>query len=348
MKVMVFSDLHFFRGRSYLLDTCQWVAGMVEQTRPDLVVFGGDLNHSHSYVEVDTLHAMTQSFEAVARAAVKVTGKKLVAISGNHDTALKDGGKNILQAIGFVSDNMQVITDPTRDGDFLFVPHPPANKDAYFAFNKRAAEVGAGAVAMFSHVELADVRYTPASSHCTEHPFEVPSSVKLIVNGHYHHPEVRDGGGRRVVIAGSPCYHSYADMMVSTPRGVVVVTNPTGSADVVWHKNPHGPIYHTIETSQIEAISRHQDVGRMMLRVKVESQQDYEASKEGINLLRQHATSVRVVGANTKASSSIYKAETSTIGLTSPEDLVSAYVRKNSLSKAHHDYANKLLSEASK
>lgn len=351
MNVFVFSDLHFFRGRNdYLTKTCEWLSIVIANSRPDLVVFCGDLNHSHSYVEVDTLHAMATAFETVAHAAKVVTGNPLFAISGNHDTALKDGGKNVIQALGNVSSNIMAITEPYIYDGLAFIPHPPTNKDAQKGFNALAQQAMSQANVMFSHVELADIRYTPASSHCTDHPFVVPDRIKLIVNGHYHHPEIRKTDARTTVIVGSPCYHSYADMMVGTPRGAVIIENveKADQANISWLNNPYGPIYHTVETSQLAAIAAHESLSRMMLRVKVSDQRDYEANKPVIEQLRKTATSVRVIGSNPKASSEIYKAETSTIGITDPTDMISTYVKKAGLTKDHADFAAEILAEVTK
>lgn len=345
MKTLVFSDLHFFRGRNrYLLDTCNWIASEVSKLAPAQVVFCGDLNHAHNYVEVDTLHAMSLGITAICKATVQC-GTTVLAISGNHDTTLKDGGENIIQSLGVMVPGLTAITSPQKIGNSVFVPHPPTNPDAKARFTEQFALAAVGATSMFSHVELADVRYTPASSHCTDHPFEIPSSIKLVVNGHYHHPQVTETAGRKQVIVGSPCYHSYADMLVATPRGFIVVDTET--REVVFHENPIGPIYHTIETSQIPALGAHKDVGRMLLRVKVASKEDYDINRKSIEALRQVAASVRVLGSNPKASSEIYKAETSTIGISDPSEMIASYGRKHNMTKDEVSYAAKVLAEVS-
>ena len=58
MRILDFSDLHWFKNRiSYLSQTCDWICGQIVETDPDVVVFCGDLNHTHGYVDIETLEA---------------------------------------------------------------------------------------------------------------------------------------------------------------------------------------------------------------------------------------------------------------------------------------------------
>jgi len=330
-KILVFSDLHFFRGRlDYLQESCRWIADQIRRQPVDMVVFCGDLNHSHNNVETDTLHCMSQSMGEIAEATRVRTGKPLFAISGNHDTALKSTEKNIVEAISFLSPNITAITKPREVFGYAFAPYPPSG-DKFDEYLSALHSLNASVI--FGHLELADIAYSPASPQASDHPFPIPPQTKLVVNGHYHHPQRKKVAGVETVIVGSPCYHSYADAMVETPRGVLLLeTDPSAkSISTTWVENPIGPIYHTIRTIQIPAVLQHPNVGRMRLRVKVQDQLDYEESKAGIMRLREVAGSVRVTALTNDAVAQIHKAETTAIDAADPLSVFRAYVAKKNL-----------------
>lgn len=343
MRYLVFSDLHFFRGRPYLADTCKWIADTIIQQRPNEVVFCGDLNHSHNYIETDTLHDMAEAISVIASATADVTGHQLWALSGNHDTTLRNSGKNVIEAIAALNDNIHAVTEPFGTVDTLFAPHPPQDKEGMERYMAELIKFSHKQELLFGHLELADVRYTPASPHATDHPFVVPSHVRHIVNGHYHHPDRLEVAGKDIVIVGSPCYHTYADMLVDQPRGVLILDRNSPELRVTRIANPHGPIYHTIETLQIPAVNLHPDVARMMLRVKITDQEDYEKWKPAIMRLREVCKSVRVIGKTAEATTQIYKAETSTISSVDPMSMLQSYVAKKTIPRHIAEYGEKIL-----
>lgn len=331
-KILVFSDLHFFRGRlDYLLQTCNWVAEQIQSLRPNMVVFCGDLNHSHNSVETDTLHAMTEAISVVAAAAKRVTGDPLIALSGNHDTALKSTERNVVEALGFLSGNIHPVTTPQSFRGFCFAPYPPAGDkfDSYLAdLHKIAAPV------VFAHWELSDIAYSPASPQESDHPFPIPVGTKVVVNGHYHHPMAKNiGAGVTALIVGSPCYHSYSDCMVETPRGLMLLdVEVDGRINSVTRvENPHGPIYHTIESQQIPAVLQHANLPRMRLRVKVKDKEDYEANKAAVLRLRETALSVRVMAASADTVAQIHQQESTTVNVADPFAMLKAYATKKNL-----------------
>lgn len=352
MRYLVFSDLHFFRGRQYLIDTCHWIADQISDHKPDRVVFCGDLNHSHNFVETDTLHDMTTAIAVVARRAAAATGEKLIAVSGNHDTALRSGGKNVIEAIAALTDDVHAVSEPWTDGTALYVPHPPQDPDEYELFKRKVSALDREQHIMFSHLELADIRYTPVSKHTSEKPFPIPSHITMVVNGHYHHPEVYRHATCEVVIVGSPCYHSYADILTDTPRGCMLVDSEqiggVASYKVTRLENPHGPIYHTIVPTQIPAVLDHAQVSRMMLRVQISSTSEYDAIKPAISVLREKARSVRVIGKNPEVAATVYKAEDATISAVDPTNLLRDYCKSKDIAPEMAAYGMAILAKVSK
>lgn len=350
MRFLVFSDLHFFRGRPYLLDTCNWIAEQVFKHRPDTAVFCGDLNHSHNQVETDVLHDLAEAMSNIASVA-KNNNIPFVAISGNHDTTLKSSGKNIVSALGRLCPAIQPVTEPTLLFGNLYAPHPPVEEEALKRYTDAIHTYAATATGiMFSHLELADIRYTPVASTCTEHPFVIPDSIRTVVNGHYHHPERRSVAGKDIVIVGAPCYHTYADLMVDDPRGIVLldVDNRGAIKKLDRIENPHGPIFHTIEVSQIPALMGHPAVKRMRVRVKLDSKDALAEHRGSIMRLREVADSVRVLGTTSEAAMQIYRAETTTLSSIDPVSMFQGYVAKKSITKARADVGLSLLQGAVK
>lgn len=345
MKYLVFSDLHFFRGREYLVDTCKWIADQIYHYKPERVVFCGDLNHSHNSIETDTLHLMANAISVVASAARSVTKEPLVALSGNHDTTLRSTAKNIIEAVGMLSPDINPITFAWSDGNASYAPYPPAGEkfDGYLAkLHSFHNEL------IFGHLELAEIAYSPASPVETDHPFPLPIQTKYVVNGHYHHPQRKMVGKVDVTIIGAPCYHSYSDCLVDTPRGILLLDHQPGvKLDTMWVENPHGPIYHTITTHQLDAVAKHPSVKRMRIRVKVDSKEAYEEAKPAIMRLRELAETVRVMASSSQVVSQIHQQETHTVALTDPSALLKDYTAKKNLPAAIADVGMKFLSEAS-
>lgn len=347
MRYLVFSDLHYFRGRPYILDTCQWIAQQIDAD-PTIgaVVFCGDLNHAHNYVETDVLHDMAAGISAITE-VVKRRGVKLYAISGNHDTTLRNSGKNVIEALGSLNEHLIPITSPTTINGAVYAPYPPQGKEDLDAYMVKLEAAAQGVDLMFSHFELADIRYTPASSHTSEHPTQIPQSIKFVVNGHYHHPEHKEIAGKQIVLVGSPCYHTYADMLVETPRGVMVIDHQQGNFSYTRYENPIGPIFHTIETSQIMAALAHPSANRLMLRIKISTKEEYEQWKPRIMDLREIAKSVRVIGKTNETTAEIYKEETSTISSVDPASMLRSYATKKNISKELADYGTSILERVS-
>lgn len=332
MRILAFSDIHFWKKSSEVAEKalCEGVCADIRAYKPDLVVFGGDINHTHNSVDTDVLHAMARSMASVARTSVEVTGRKLVAISGNHDTALRGMHKNIVEALAELCGDIEAHTKPgyVEDADLLLVPYPPADEDGADDFAKRVAMLGRDKQPSNAlvHVELADIRYSPASNHTTDHPFVLPESVKTIVAGHYHHPESRELGGRMIHVIGSPLYHNYSDQIVDIPRGWLLFED----GNVTRLTCNVGPVFHTITGDQAATF---QGTYNCNLRVRVKDKGEYDSLKVVIDSLRGTCKSVQVIGQTTEVSQALYKEETKTLDITRPDAVYSEFVKKNDLSE---------------
>jgi UDP-2,3-diacylglucosamine pyrophosphatase LpxH len=335
-SILFFSDVHFWKKTlSYLKPTLEdWMVSQIYEHKPDLVVFGGDLNHTHNSVDTDVMHAIASSMDAVAAAAKEVTGRNLVAISGNHDTALRGMQKNIVEAVATLSPDIEAYTKPyyLKDFDILLIPYPDGSQE----FIDKVASLGTDAKPAIAivHVELSEIRYTPANTHVTDKPFTIPESVKTVLAGHYHHPESKVVAGKNIHIVGSPIYHNYSDQMVDLPRGALLFDTLTHS--VTRLHNPHGQIFHTVTTAMLPKLMSCTNVSpatllKTHMRVKVDSKEEYDSSKPAIESLRAKCASLRVIGKTSAVSQALQREETKTLDMNNPMDLLIAFCKKNTI-----------------
>ena len=342
MKILLFSDLHFWKKTaSYLEPTVSgWINSMILDQNPDLVVFGGDLNHTHNSVDTDVLHAITRSMATVAATAKNVTGRPLLALSGNHDTALRGMQKNFVEALANISPHIQSITEPSLIEGILFIPYPDGSD--YFA--KHVEGLGEhGPDTAVVHVELSDVRYTPASDHTSDNPVTIPESVKTVLAGHYHHPEDYVVAGKKIHVIGSPCYHTYSDMVVDNPRGLVVFD--TDSHTLKRFENPLGPVFHTEHAETVKTLFDREGLSRYNLRVRVDSKKQYESIQDDLEALRELCMSVRVIGKTTDVSQALVREETKTLDMKNTDEVFGAFCAKNSITDRLKDVGKSILTE---
>jgi 3',5'-cyclic AMP phosphodiesterase CpdA len=322
---LIFSDLHFFHNRlDYLSETCSWIAGQIHTENPDVVVFLGDLNHTHGYVDVPTLDAMVRGMSTILQVTKKLD-IPVFMISGNHDVASKDGRENVLAIFDEFSNATCFTTRPgfawLNDGDdppipALFCPYPPTTEkdraDYFTALDNLKQDLVSSTI-QFVHWEIAGVPYRPGDK-IREGVNAVPAStdgIALRVAGHYHHPIVYDGTPPTVIV-GSPCYHNYADSIADSPRGILVLNNEPDESlwcgfdgdsacqlvngwEVRRIENPWGPIYHTVKAPDIDGCLDFIDRSRVKLRVNVETAADYRMIKPQLLTLRDEVDNLRVV-----------------------------------------------------
>ncbi len=323
MKVLVFSDLHFFHTRSsYLLETCRWIADEIERTTPDLVVFGGDANHTHDYIDIETLEALTRGFSEIISRLPECAD--FVVIPGNHDQASSDGKQTVLSIFrGHTRVSVMDTPSCSSCGRFVFAPYPPTAPKQLEDYTSalqvaclRAREKCSDLPILISHWELKDVPYKPGDTPRGTRG-RIAEGFKLVVNGHYHHPVYYPSlNGCPVLLVGSPCYHNYSDSIVEEPRGVLLLadTEDVGTSRVAcpgwWYgrlENPHGPIYHTVKAEDLPSFGAASATSlskRLKLRVVVSSVEAYEELRPKLAALQDAVESLRVSGVPSATSSS--------------------------------------------
>lgn len=254
MKILVYSDTHWAKPNlEYLISTYDWIAKQIREQNPDLVVFGGDLNHNHQYIDVTVLDYYVVSYLKIQQACADVRAKQFV-LSGNHDqpdSSARRTALSIFRLSGiepFVTKPELVEAGPYR---FVFAPYPPYEPDLNKEyFDDLAKILKKKADIVFSHWDILGAPYRPGGIK-TKHGVGVQGmNCSAVVNGHYHHPGVNDTVPC-VITTGSPAYYGFSDCLTDVPRGVLTLDLDSGEVpEPTWFRNPHTVVYHTVEDMQ--------------------------------------------------------------------------------------------------
>lgn len=226
-QYLVFSDLHFREGAEQsTLAVCHWIADMVREHEPDYVVFGGDLNHTHGFVSIPTLHAMVDGIDEIARAA-RGSGSGFLAIAGNHDQATASG-IDALRFMRLLPDVTVASTTPVfvKGPGALLCPYPPKADSQMEDYIRELYEEASHANIVFSHWDVRGASFGLVSGRSDPHGIDIDTIPVPVVNGHYHQPQ---RVGKRGIITGSPCYMTWSDSVNPVaPRGVLLIHNKNG------------------------------------------------------------------------------------------------------------------------
>lgn len=333
MKILCFSDFHFFSKRlEYQLETCKWIAGQILELEPDLVVNCGDTNHTHNHMSVDTISVSTQGLGEIVRVCKRVNSRVLF-IAGNHDQASGDGSQTVLSMFQNLAGvtcatNMPLISY-VEDTTIIGCPYIPKTRQEDYLEKYRSDIEHLKPVIQFSHWEIKDIAYTPGGkiSETGLHlESTVPSSCKLIVNGHYHHPAWYKWSPP-LAIVGAPCYYNYADGLSELPRGILMIESQGDDFDLEWLENPIGPVYHTVrgrDAKEFLLLKPHLHP-RLNLRVKLLDEEDEALWEDNASEIKESVASVRVFRKDHKE----VKGEQASYLSLDYEDAISRYISKN-------------------
>lgn len=206
MKTLMFSDIHFKNRADHLshaIAACQWVESLVEEHKPELVVFLGDLHDDPVSVEIPVLVTMRSSFSSLAKVVNKNDGR-FVMIDGNHDKYDYTGSLSVTAAMEDIP-HLRVVHEYLRIGSMAFLSfHRSINQFKQWLDRARAEEVQYLAI----HQDLlvpfersAPVRRKGVHTKAFE-------GFKRVFCGHYHDPLTQDN----LVVVGAPFSSSFGDL----------------------------------------------------------------------------------------------------------------------------------------
>lgn len=201
------------------------ILDVIKKSRPDLVVFAGDLYHTHGVIHAEVQLFWRNAFDAIAEAGVG----DIVVIKGNHD-APGDHTSRATALLAHTDQIVGVLYEPFVVGKLVFVPYTD-DHDQFAAWSAAHADCGT----LFCHQTFAGSKYE--NGLFAEDGISVDKVVQAqVVSGHIHTPQ-RVG---RVWYPGAPRWRTLADANVDRAiyvldfdgAGTLVQTEPYNTGDV--------------------------------------------------------------------------------------------------------------------
>lgn len=256
MKIFIYSDLHISKTSSILpstssnskytyrqnmiLETGKYLADIIDQVKPDLIINLGDTFDQHTITSYDVKIA-SEFFKSF-----RYLNIPHLVLVGNHEMVNYDF--NAIEILNNI-DNITVISEPcTIDGNFIKTLY--GNADTIPELNTQ--------LALLPYMEFKDILNFPDGTFLFSHidimgikirgNFELPDGVskeqlakyKLVFNGHIHRPSIKDN----VVNVGSISTHSFSDDDESVPQCYVFDTE---TLDLTTYKPTSCPLFRKFE-----------------------------------------------------------------------------------------------------
>lgn len=269
--VMVFTDLHLGlknnsrQHNDWCVDFIKFLIAEAKSRDIKTCLFLGDWHHNRSSVNVITLNYSLTCLRLLSEAFDDV-----VMLLGNHDLYYRD--KLDTHSMPYVTefDNIHLITEPTAQGNCVFVPWLVGDDWKLIPSLKQPY--------MFCHAEIAKFKMNAA--------VEMPDHgglnsdhfghQKLVVSGHFHKRQ-RKG---KILYMGNAFPHNYADVH-DDDRGCMVWQIGTQEPEFIrWH---HAPKYRMWNLSQVLVNPAVYLDNRTFARINV----DVKLSYEDQNFLRE-------------------------------------------------------------
>ena len=184
MRILIIGDTHFHNWdfplneyqKKFLFEI---LPELVDKEKPETIVFLGDIFESKTNVDKKIL---SEVIEGIGVLQTKVLN--IFIIAGNHDYySITEG-----VTLPFKGSNIQVITKPkvtTLNGFRVgFVPWVPNAVDSV-----EVKAVIKDSDIIFSHLDIADIPYSPYAKIKAKNALGLPEfNGKIVFNGHYHIP----------------------------------------------------------------------------------------------------------------------------------------------------------------
>lgn len=279
MKALLYSDIHFYDDGEdrlkYQVETCGWIAELIEKYKPGLVANLGDTNDRHESMSISAIHAMG---EGIGRIDAAVQGLDNwcphLILMGNHDQYRRDGSVSIAPVLRF-SERTMVVEDVYRPSkEVLAIAYHRSNEEFTERLNKISKRGRPKLLLIHQPVQGAYHRPGISDIHGADYK---PLPETVCFAGHYHHPQTMEAfGSPYLFVIGSPCYYGWSDTINDHPRGCLLYDSDKHR----WKRfeNPHGPIYHTIydlKANHLKPIGK-----RLNLRIVAQTTEMLERAKE--------------------------------------------------------------------
>lgn len=237
MKLLIISDLHIdavtlgVERRPELLEYLQRVTAAAWDEKVDVVVFAGDAHDPGLMLAPQYTYDLIQWFGELARISRK---RCLIGIAGNHDVVEVSWPLTTLTPVAaalgdvtFIAETPDAISIDSEGVTFLLLPYiaravlecgsilrgsrtPQEALDAAFLTAHRARRRGDRVVVVGHRTVPGALVGSESIEMSRGRDYDLPLDElralepALVINGHYHRPQVVPGPGFDIVIPGSP------------------------------------------------------------------------------------------------------------------------------------------------
>lgn len=263
---------------TYLHEIRDWLALLaktIEERKPTLVVFLGDIFDKGSRIDARALQVASEGFRIID-AACERAGSRFRVLLGNHDIV-----NHSVDALSFISPDAvigEVARDefPELDLSVLYVPYPD-DMEVLRKDPKLRGDVGL----VFCHAPMVGGRY---GDNMVEREgltaLDFPANPYIIM-GHYHRPVALPSvdSPSRIVWAGASAARTFSDSIDPAnyiPHGAVMIRrNLDGLTSFGRLENPYTSRYVKVEVNNeptldgLRELAQRPDADRMVVRAMV-------------------------------------------------------------------------------
>lgn len=241
-KVGTFSDIHLgvhqhsAKWHEVALNFAEWAAKEYHNRGIDTVIIPGDIFHYREDVSLPTLNVANKFFEIFRDFTIVIT-------TGNHDCFYKD--KSDVNSISILNEKnmISVIWDKVQHidaghGKLGFVPWGLTTENC-----DKDCDI------IFAHAEVNGFKMN--NYKVCEHGVSSESVLdrcSTFITGHFHHPETRHYGDKKIVYVGSPYQMDFGDL--GSKRGIYILDIKTHELEFI--ENTISPQHIKFSLSEIE------------------------------------------------------------------------------------------------
>jgi DNA repair exonuclease SbcCD nuclease subunit len=250
MSLLLFTDLHLHdfsqfrvpdtefgssRVRSQIL-SLKWIAEVVEERKPDIVVFGGDFVEDRRRIDWSVYNRGYNEIKRIA-SIVRSYGGEFFLLRGNHDAYGMAEHQSAVFPVSGIS-GIRVVSNPQRLAGIKFIPYlkgdPPSDgeEDVELAI---------------AHLSVIELRIN-GGSYAGGCPIDA-LGAKRVLAGHYHVASTwHSASGRRLDYVGAILPRNFSDEGLGHFGATFLDWNGSGSVGRLEQLgNPHAWRFHRIE-----------------------------------------------------------------------------------------------------
>lgn len=258
MKILSFGDTHVNQTHQFSkttetgysvrlhehLNTFKEIAKKIEELKPDVVNFGGDLFHTQSKIDVQVLDIATDCMELISNACVKL-GIPFHIIVGNHDFFSDNNDvANSLRPFKFLPNG--ILHEKMEESDnMVFIPYVQES----WRINQFLETIKdkQNKVALV-HLDFIGARFHESLFDNTGLDINLFKEFKKVIGHHYHLPQ--DLGN--ISFPGSPQRWSFREPDNEMTRGLILYDTESNKMERI--KLDSVPLWLTFDDSNLNEL----------------------------------------------------------------------------------------------